>query len=80
MVTLKEARKANDEAYKAWIEAEKAWNETGKVWVEAYEAWIKAKEEETCNKCGQIQGKQTGEYPCEVCGEPILHDDEEEKK
>lgn len=30
-----------------------------------------------CDKCGQIDQGQTGEYPCEVCGLPILHDERE---
>jgi len=32
-----------------------------------------------CKECGQIPGEQTGEYPCKVCGEPILHDESIEK-
>lgn len=28
-----------------------------------------------CSKCGQINQGQTGEYPCEVCGLPTMHDE-----
>jgi hypothetical protein len=28
-----------------------------------------------CSKCGQVNHGQTGEYSCEVCGLPMLHDD-----
>lgn len=28
-----------------------------------------------CPKCGQIDRGQTGEYPCEVCGLPLVWDD-----
>ena len=73
-----ETVKAVNEAKKALNEARKARDEASKAWIEAYKALSKAKEAETCNKCGQIPGKQTGEYPCEVCGEPTLHDDKEE--
>jgi len=28
-----------------------------------------------CSRCGQIDRGQTGEYPCEECGLPALHDE-----
>lgn len=28
-----------------------------------------------CHKCGQINNWQTGEYPCEACGLPLLWDE-----
>ena len=30
-----------------------------------------------CWKCGQIDNGQTGEYPCPVCGLPMVWDDRE---
>lgn len=29
---------------------------------------------EACPKCGQTPGDQTGEYACEACGQPTMHD------
>lgn len=40
----------------------------GKLCVECW------REQPKCIKCGQINYGQTGEYPCEECGLPILHD------
>jgi len=28
-----------------------------------------------CEKCGQVDAGQTGEYPCKGCGLPMVHDD-----
>jgi hypothetical protein len=32
--------------------------------------------EAPCPQCGQLPGRQSGEYPCAACGEPTLHDPE----
>jgi hypothetical protein len=29
-----------------------------------------------CPQCGQLPGRQSGEYPCAACGEPTVHDPE----
>ena len=34
---------------------------------------------EICAKCGQKDQGQTGEYPCQVCGLPLLHDNHEKR-
>lgn len=31
--------------------------------------------DERCGECGQRDEGQTGEYPCERCGLPVLHDE-----
>lgn len=36
-------------------------------------------EKNRCKKCNQINWGQTGEYPCEVCGLPTLHDESYKK-
>lgn len=32
-------------------------------------------QQEPCQKCGQVDCGQFGEYPCDVCGLPTLHDE-----
>lgn len=37
---------------------------------------VLTKTEVPCPVCGQTEQNQTGEYPCDTCGLPTVHDSE----
>ena len=32
-----------------------------------------------CTECGQLQSNIGGEYPCKICGMPLVHDSSEQE-
>lgn len=50
-------------------------NAVNKLWpLMGYALKQQLHEASPCSMCGQVDAGQTGEYPCEECGLPALHD------